>query len=122
MRESCIFLLRRIRFSAVEKIVTAIKVTKNQCFTHGSVLDGTHVDSYSKSKLLFKSYLVEIMDDSKCKPFLTDVLKGNYRNIICAKRSNGETINPEHANLDTKYDKIYEASDIREVTSLKILI
>ena len=62
------------------------------------------------------------MDDSKCKRFLTDILKHNYRNIICAKSSNGalcngETINPEDAFLDPKYDKIHEASDIREVTS-----
>ena len=60
------------------------------------------------------------MDDSKCKPFLTDVLKDNYRNIICAKRSNGETINPEDVNLDPKYDKIYYNNllYIRKVTSL----
>ena len=48
------------------------------------------------------------MDDSKCKPFLTDILKDNYRNIICAKSSNGEIIN-------SKANKIHEASDIREV-------
>ena len=100
--------------------MTAIKVTKNECFTHGSFLDGTHLDSYSKSKLLFESYLVEIMDDSKCKQLLTDVLKDNYRNIICAKRSNGESINLGDANLYPIYQN--EASDIREVTSLKILI
>ena len=59
------------------------------------------------------------MDDSKCKPFLTDVLKNNHRNIICAKRSNGETINSGYANLDPKYDKIYYNNllYIREVTS-----
>ena len=48
------------------------------------------------------------MGDSKCKPFLTDILKDNYRNIICAKSSNGEIIN-------SKANKIHEASDIREV-------
>ena len=55
------------------------------------------------------------MGDSKCKPFLTDVLKDNYRNIICAKSSNGKSFNPGDAYLNPKNEEINEASDIREV-------
>ena len=89
-------------------MITTIHVSRVQCFTHRSFLDWTHTTHINKPKFLFKSYLVEIMDDSKCKPFLTDILKDNYRNIICAKSSNGEIIN-------SKANKIHEASDIREV-------
>ena len=56
------------------------------------------------------------MSDSNCKPLLTEILRDNYRNIICAKSIVGEFIEHGKMYLDPKYDKNPKVSDIREVT------
>ena len=81
------------------------------CFTHGSYLDN--------SQIFFKSQLVEIMADTNCKLLLTDILRDNYRNIICAKSIDGEITQHGETYLDPKYDKNPKVSDIREVTISK---
>ena len=77
------------------------------CFTHGSYLDN--------SQIFFKSQLVEIMTDTNCKLLLTDILRDNYRNIICAKSVDAEITQHGETYLDPKYDKNPKVSDIREV-------
>ena len=60
------------------------------------------------------------MADTNCKLLLTDILRDNYRNIICAKSIDGEiTKHGETTYLDPKYDKNPKVSDIREVTISK---
>ena len=56
------------------------------------------------------------MSDSNCKPLLTEILRDNYRNIICAKSIVGELIEHGKTYLDPKYEKNPNVSDIREVT------
>ena len=71
------------------------------------------------SQIFFKSQLVEIMADTNCKLLLTDILRDNYKNIICAKSIDGEIIQHGETYLDPKYDKNSKVSDIREVTISK---
>mgnify|MGYP001301096378 CR=1 FL=1 len=59
------------------------------------------------------------MADTNCKLLLTNILRDNYRNIICAKSIDGEITQHGETYLDPKYDKNPKVSDIREVTISK---